>query len=51
MMVDVEVIDIEYEDGVIIVFVFNIEFFKVKIVLNEVFLDLILDVEEIIFVL
>lgn len=50
VMGDVDVTDIELEDGVITVFAPNTEFFKVKTVLNSEFPDLEIDVEEITFV-
>jgi YebC/PmpR family DNA-binding regulatory protein len=50
MMADVDVSDIELEDGVITVFAPNTEFYKAKTALNESFPDLNLDVEEITFV-
>ena len=50
MMADVDVADIENEDGVITVFTPHTEFFKAKTVLNKTFLDITLDVEEISFV-
>jgi YebC/PmpR family DNA-binding regulatory protein len=50
MMEDVDVSDIECEDGVITVFAPNTEFFKVKTALNERLSDVTLDVEEITFV-
>lgn len=50
MMADVDVSDIELEDGVITVFAPNTEFYKAKTALNDSFPDLNLDVEEITFV-
>ena len=50
MMEDVDVTDVELEDGVITVFAPNTEFFKTKTALNSSFPDLTLDVEEITFV-
>ncbi|CAM3629235.1 putative transcriptional regulatory protein YeeN [Vibrio aerogenes CECT 7868] len=50
MMSDVDVTDIELEDGVITVFAPNTEFFKAKTALAESFPDLTVDVEEITFV-
>lgn len=50
MMDDVEVTDIEHEDGVITVFAPHTEFFKLKTALSKSFPDLVLDVEEITFV-
>ncbi len=50
MMADVDVTDIENEDGKITVFAPHTEFFKVKTALAENFPDLTLDVEEITFV-
>ncbi|UGA56515.1 YebC/PmpR family DNA-binding transcriptional regulator [Vibrio sp. VB16] len=50
MMQDVDVTDIELEDGVITVFAPHTEFFKVKTALNNEFANLVLDVEEITFV-
>ncbi|MDA9557408.1 YebC/PmpR family DNA-binding transcriptional regulator [Vibrio sp.] len=50
MMADVDVTDIELEDGVVTVFAPHTEFFKVKTALNEEFSDIVLDVEEITFV-
>ena len=50
MMQDVDVTDIELEDGVITVFAPHTEFFKAKTALNEEYPDLVVDVEEITFV-
>lgn len=50
MMKDVDVTDIELEDGVITVFAPHTEFFKVKTALSEEYPDLVVDVEEITFV-
>lgn len=50
MMADIDVTDIELEDGVVTVFAPNTEFFKVKLALSESFPELTLDVEEITFV-
>ncbi|AZL86338.1 MULTISPECIES: YebC/PmpR family DNA-binding transcriptional regulator [Aliivibrio] len=50
MMQDVDVTDIELEDGVITVFAPNTEFFKVKTALAAEYPDLVVDVEEITFV-
>jgi YebC/PmpR family DNA-binding regulatory protein len=50
MMADVDVTDVELEDGIVTVFAPNTEFFKVKTALSDGFPDLILDVEEITFV-
>ncbi|MDC0611987.1 YebC/PmpR family DNA-binding transcriptional regulator [Vibrio sp.] len=50
MMADVDVADIELEDGVITVFAPNTEFFKAKTALNEAYPDLAIDVEEITFI-
>ncbi len=50
MMQDVDVTDIELEDGVITVFAPHTEFFKVKTALNSEFSDITLEVEEITFV-
>ncbi|WED23570.1 YebC/PmpR family DNA-binding transcriptional regulator [Vibrio sp. JC009] len=50
MMQDVDVADIELEDGVITVFAPHTEFFKAKTALGEEFPDVTLDVEEITFV-
>jgi YebC/PmpR family DNA-binding regulatory protein len=47
---DVDVTDVELEDGVITVFAPNTEFFKVKTALNTEFPELEIDVEEITFV-
>ncbi len=47
---DVDVTDVELEDGVITVFAPNTEFFKAKTALNSEFPDLEIDVEEITFV-
>lgn len=51
MMVDVDVIDVEVEDGKVLVFVFYIEYYKVKIVFEEVFEGINFEVDEIMFVL
>ena len=50
MMADVDVSDIELEDGVVTVFAPNTEFFKAKIALNDAFSDVAIDVEEITFI-
>ncbi|MCC4798118.1 transcriptional regulator [Enterovibrio norvegicus] len=50
MMADVDVTDIECEDGVITVFAPHTEFFKVKNALTESMPEVTLDVEEITFV-
>jgi transcriptional/translational regulatory protein YebC/TACO1 len=50
MMEDVDVTDVELEDGVITVFAPHTEFFKTKTALNGAFPDLTIDVEEITFV-
>ncbi|MFA0086878.1 transcriptional regulator [Vibrio sp. 10N.286.49.C2] len=50
MMADVDVADIELEEGVITVFAPNTEFFKAKTALAAEYPDLVLDVEEITFV-
>ncbi|PMH43098.1 transcriptional regulator [Vibrio sp. 10N.286.49.B3] len=50
MMQDVDVSDIELEDGVITVFAPNTEFFKVKTALEAEYPELTIDVEEITFV-
>lgn len=50
MMQDVDVTDIELEEGVITVFAPHTEFFKVKTALSGELEDLIFDVEEITFV-
>lgn len=50
MMEDVDVTDVELEDGVITVFAPHTEFFKTKTALNAAFPDLTIDVEEITFV-
>lgn len=50
MMADVDVTDIESDDGVITVFAPHTEFFKAKTALNDEYPDLTLDVEEITFV-
>jgi YebC/PmpR family DNA-binding regulatory protein len=50
MMADVDVSDIEMEEGVITVFAPTTEFFKAKTALNDEFPDLAIDVEEITFV-
>ncbi|MGF1749930.1 MULTISPECIES: YebC/PmpR family DNA-binding transcriptional regulator [Vibrio] len=50
MMADVDVADIELEDGVITVFAPNTEFFKAKTALTAEYPELVLDVEEITFV-
>ncbi len=50
MMADVDVADIEVEDGIISVFAPNTEFYKAKTVLNEAFPETELEVEEIAFV-
>jgi YebC/PmpR family DNA-binding regulatory protein len=50
MMADVDVTDVELEDGVITVFAPNTEFFKVKTALAAEYPDLVVDVEEITFV-
>lgn len=50
IMQDVDVTDIEIEDGVITVFAPHTEFFKVKTALHQEYPELELDVEEITFV-
>ena len=50
MMADVDVADIEVEDGIISVFAPNTEFYKAKTALNEAFPETELEVEEIAFV-
>ncbi|WP_372880638.1 YebC/PmpR family DNA-binding transcriptional regulator [Psychromonas sp.] len=50
IMADVDVIDVESENGKITVFCPHTEFYKAKTVLNETYPDLELDVEEITFV-
>jgi YebC/PmpR family DNA-binding regulatory protein len=50
MMADVDVTDIENEDGVITIFAPHTEFFKIKNVFSEQFPDINLTVEEITFV-
>ncbi|SHE31295.1 YebC/PmpR family DNA-binding transcriptional regulator [Vibrio gazogenes] len=50
VMADVDVTDIELEDGVMTVFAPHTEFFKAKTALTEAFPDVTLDVEEITFV-
>jgi transcriptional/translational regulatory protein YebC/TACO1 len=50
MMADVDVSDIECEDGKITVFAPHTEFFKVKTALTEANSDIKFDVEEITFV-
>lgn len=50
VMADVDVTDIECEDGVITVFAPHTEFFKVKSALTESMPDVTIDVEEITFV-
>jgi YebC/PmpR family DNA-binding regulatory protein len=50
MMADVEVTDIEQEDGVITVFAPHTEYFKVKTALQDTMPELDIDVEEITFV-
>ncbi|GAM57362.1 hypothetical protein JCM19231_3364 [Vibrio ishigakensis] len=50
MMEDVDVTDVEVEDGVVTVFAPHTEFFKTKTALNAAFPDLTMDVEEITFV-
>ena len=50
MMDDVDVTDVELEDGVITVFAPTTEFFKTKTALTNAFPELVLDVEEITFV-
>ncbi|MCW8334709.1 YebC/PmpR family DNA-binding transcriptional regulator [Vibrio paucivorans] len=50
MMDDVDVTDVELEEGVITVFAPHTEFFKTKTALNGAFPDLTIDVEEITFV-
>jgi YebC/PmpR family DNA-binding regulatory protein len=50
MMADVDVTDVEAEDGIISVFAPHTEFFNVKTALSEAFDDIKLDVEEITFV-
>lgn len=50
MEADVDVTDIECEDGVMTVFAPNTEFFKAKTALNAAFPDVEIDVEEITFI-
>ncbi len=50
MMADVDVTDVEVEDGIVSVFAPHTEFFAVKTALAEAFPDTKLDVEEITFV-
>ncbi|MBF9003430.1 MULTISPECIES: YebC/PmpR family DNA-binding transcriptional regulator [Vibrio] len=50
MMEDVDVTDIEVEDGIVTVFAPHTEFFKAKTALNDAFPELTIDVEEITFV-
>lgn len=50
MMDDVDVTDVELEDGVITVFAPHTEFFKTKTALTGAYPDLTMDVEEITFV-
>jgi transcriptional/translational regulatory protein YebC/TACO1 len=50
MMADVDVTDVEAEDGIISVFAPHTEFFNVKTALSEAFDGIKLDVEEITFV-
>ncbi|MCG9721874.1 YebC/PmpR family DNA-binding transcriptional regulator [Shewanella sp. Isolate7] len=50
MMADVDVADIEVEDGIISVFAPNTEFYKAKTALNDAFPETELEVEEIAFV-
>lgn len=50
MMADVDVTDVELEDGIVSVFAPHTEFFNVKTALSEAFPDVKLDVEEITFV-
>ncbi|WP_111978966.1 YebC/PmpR family DNA-binding transcriptional regulator [Algibacillus agarilyticus] len=50
MMADVDVADIECEDGIITVLAAHTEFFKTKTALNETYPDLELKVEEITYV-
>ncbi len=50
MMADVDVSDIELEDGVVTVFAPTNEFFKAKSALTESFPDIEIDVEEITFI-
>ncbi|MGO1297595.1 MAG: YebC/PmpR family DNA-binding transcriptional regulator [Vibrio sp.] len=50
MMADIDVSDIEVEDGVVTVFAPHTEFFKAKTALNDAFPDTEIDVEEITFV-
>lgn len=50
MMADVDVSDIEVEDGMVSVFAPHTEFFKAKTALNEALPDIEFEVEEITFV-
>ncbi len=50
MMADVDVSDIELEDGIVTVFAPTTEFFKAKTALTDAFPDLVIDVEEITFI-
>ena len=50
MMADIDVSDVEAEDGVVTVFAPHTEFFKAKTALTEAFPDTEIDVEEITFV-
>lgn len=50
MMADVDVTDVEVEDGIVSVFAPHTEFYNVKTALAEAFPDVKLDVEEITFV-
>ncbi len=50
MMADVDVSDIEEEDGTLTVFAEHTEFFKTKTALADAFPELVIDVEEITFV-
>jgi len=50
MMADVDITDIELEDGIVTVFAPNTEFFKAKTALNDAFPNLTIDEEEITFI-
>ncbi|SDJ28100.1 MULTISPECIES: YebC/PmpR family DNA-binding transcriptional regulator [Ferrimonas] len=50
MMADIDVTDVECEDGVITVFAPHTEFFKVKTALNEAYPDVSFSAEEITFI-
>lgn len=49
--VDVDVKDIECDDGMIIVLVFFVDYFKVKMVILEINLEMDFEVQEIIYLL